>query len=172
VECLLDYIGMVDVMVYIKNVEKNDKQLIIDYLIREWGSTLIVLREGEIFDLQDEEGFIAYDEDTVIGLITYRITGHTCEILSLNSNIEKHGLGTSLIEKVRECAHLNKCDLLRVITTNDNLRAFEFFQKRGFRLVKLYINAMDYVRKLKPDVPLNGENNIPLNDELEFEMYI
>lgn len=171
-ECLLDYIGMVEVMVIIKNVEKNDKQLITDYLKREWGSTLIVLREGETFNLQYEKGFIAYDGDTVIGLITYRITGHICELLSLNSNIEKHGLGTSLIEKVRECAKLNKCDLLRVITTNDNLRAIGFFQKRGFRLVKLYVNAMDFVRKIKPDVPLKGENDIPLNDELEFEMLI
>jgi ribosomal protein S18 acetylase RimI-like enzyme len=171
-ECLIDYIGKLDVMVIIKNVEKNDKQLITDYLKREWGSTLIVLREGELFDLQDEKGFMAYDKDIVIGLITYRITGHICEILSLNSNIEKHGLGTSLIENVREYAKLNKCDLLRVITTNDNLRAIGFFQKRGFHLVKLYVNAMDYVRKIKPDVPLKGENDIPLNDELEFEMYI
>jgi ribosomal protein S18 acetylase RimI-like enzyme len=163
---------MVDVMMIIKNVERNDKQLIIDYLKREWGSTLIVLREGEIFDLQDEEGFIAYDGVNVIGLITYRKTGHICEILSINSNIENHGLGTSLTEKVRECAQLNKCHLLRVITTNDNLRALGFFQKRGFRLVKLYVNAMDYVRKVKSDVPLKGENNIPLNDELELEMYI
>lgn len=159
-------------MLIIRKVEKNDKQLIIDYLIREWGSTLIVLREGEMFDLQNEEGFIVYDGDTVIGLITYRITGHICEILSINSNIKKHGLGTSLIEKVKECSQLNNCDLLRVITTNDNLSAIGFFQKRGFRLVKLYVNAMDYVRKVKPDVPLVGENNIPLNDELEFEMYI
>lgn len=157
---------------YIKKIEENDKQLIIDYLLSEWGSTVLVLREGEIFDLQDEEGFIAYHGDTVTGLITYRITGHICEILSLNSNIENHGLGSSLIEKVIECAQLNKCDLLRVITTNDNLRAMGFFQKRGFHLVKLYVNAMDYVRKVKPDIPLLGDNNIPLNDELEFEMYI
>jgi hypothetical protein len=31
---------------------------------------------------------------------------------------------------------------------------------------------MDYVRKIKPDVPLIGDNNIPLCDELEFEMNI
>ena len=28
---------------------------------------------------------------------------------------------------------------------------------------------MDEVRKIKPDVPLIGENGIPLNDEIELE---
>jgi len=31
---------------------------------------------------------------------------------------------------------------------------------------------MEYVRKLKPSVPLIGENGIPLRDELELEMIL
>ncbi len=157
---------------YIKRIEENDKLIINEFLLREWGSSVIVLREGEVFDLKDEAGFVAYEEDTVIGLITYRITDHICEILSIDSKKENQGLGTSLIEQVKEQARLYQCDQLRVVTTNDNLRAIGYFQKRGFHLTKLYINAMDYVRRIKPDVPLTGEHNIPLNDELEFEMPI
>ena len=33
-------------------------------------------------------------------------------------------------------------------------------------------NTMDEVRKIKPDVPLIGENGIPLNDEIELEKNI
>jgi hypothetical protein len=31
---------------------------------------------------------------------------------------------------------------------------------------------MEYVRKIKPAVPLIGENGIPLRDELELEMIL
>ena len=52
---------------------------------------------------------------------------------------------------------------------NDNLRALEFYQKRGYCLTKIYPNAIKKVRKLKKDVPLLGINNIPLRDEIELE---
>lgn len=159
-------------MDYIKKIEEKDKKIISEFLLKEWGNTVIVLREGEIFDLKDEAGFVIYDRDKVIGLITYRISNNRCEILSLNSNIENQGIGTALIEKVKEYTKINNCSILHTITTNDNLRAIGFFQKRGFHLAKLYVNAMDIVRKVKPEVPVKGDNNIPLNDELEFEMNI
>ncbi|MDF2586945.1 MAG: acetyltransferase [Anaerocolumna sp.] len=156
----------------IKKIKDEDKKKIIDFLRMEWGSTIMVLREGEVFDLKDEDGFVIYDKDNIIGLITYRITNNRCEILSLDSKIENKGIGTGLVEKVKEHAKNNQCSLCRVVTTNDNLKAIGFFQKRGFHLVNLYVKAMDTVRKIKPDVPKKGMDNIPLNDELEFEMNI
>lgn len=156
----------------IKKIKSEDKKKIIEFLLMEWGSTIMVLREGEVFDLKDENGFVIYDKDNIIGLITYRITNNRCEILSLDSKIENKGIGTGLVEKVKEHAKNNQCSLCRVVTTNDNLKAIGFFQKRGFHLVNLYVNAMDTVRKIKPDVPQIGMDNIPLNDELEFEMNI
>lgn len=131
----------------IKIIEEKDKEAVNDFLQKEWGNTVIILREGELFDLKGEAGFVIYDKGTVIGLITYRISNNKCEILSLDSKIENKGIGTALIEQVKEYAKINNCSILHVITTNDNLRAFEFYQKRGFHLVKLYVNAMDYVRK-------------------------
>ena len=34
---------------------------------------------------------------------------------------------------------------MRLITTNDNIRALQFYQKRGFCFTKLYVNVMDDV---------------------------
>ncbi len=39
-------------------------------------------------------------------------------------------------------------------------------------MARLYRNAMDISRKLKPKIPLVGENSIPLRHEIEFEMCI
>ena len=58
---------------------------------------------------------------------------------------------------------------LVVITTNDNIGAIRFYQKRGFDMVKLYRGALERSRKLKPQIPLIGENEIPLRHEIEFE---
>lgn len=37
-------------------------------------------------------------------------------------------------------------------------------------MVKLYHNALDISRKLKPSIPLLGDFDIPLKHEIEFEM--
>jgi ribosomal protein S18 acetylase RimI-like enzyme len=57
-----------------------------------------------------------------------------------------------------------------LVTTNDNLKALGFWQKRGFKLIRIYPNSIEATRRLKPSLPLVGENNISLRDELELEM--
>ena len=89
-------------------------------------------------------------------------------MILIYSFIEKKGIGTFLLNKIKEIATLKKCDRIVVITTNDNLIALKFYQKRGFFLSKLYCNAFDNIRKIKPNLPKLGENNIPLNDEIEL----
>jgi N-acetylglutamate synthase-like GNAT family acetyltransferase len=125
------------IMESIKKIDAKDRNQVIEFLQKEWGNTVIVLREGEIFDLKDEEGFVIFDNNKIIGLLTYRISQDRCEILSLDSKIENKGIGTALIENVKEYAKINNCSKLHVITTNDNLRTIGFYQKRGFHLVKL-----------------------------------
>jgi hypothetical protein len=44
-----------------------------------------------------------------------------------------------------------------------------FYQKQGLRMTKIYRDEMEKVRKIKPEIPLVGENGIPLKDEVEFE---
>ena len=61
------------------------------------------------------------------------------------------------------------CKNIVLITTNDNLNALKFYQKRGFDLSRLYLNAVDEARKIKPDIPLSGNDGIPLHHEIELE---
>jgi ribosomal protein S18 acetylase RimI-like enzyme len=42
--------------------------------------------------------------------------------------------------------------ILKLITTNDNLQALKFYQKRGFRLMEIYRNAVEEARKIKPEI--------------------
>jgi len=62
--------------------------------------------------------------------------------------------------------------LLRVTTTNDNLDALRFYQRRGFRIVALRPGPVDESRKIKSTIPVLGEYGIPIRDEIELELLI
>ena len=66
-------------------------------------------------------------------------------------------------------ARASGCENLWCITTNDNLDALRFFQKRGFVLSDFRIGGMDRIRQLKPDIPTTGYYGIPVRDEIELE---
>jgi GNAT superfamily N-acetyltransferase len=102
-------------------------------------------------------------------LITYRVEGDAGEIITLNSLVEGRGIGTALVQAVHQTAVQAGCRCLWLITTNDNLAALRFWQKRGFSLVRVHRNAMTDSRRLKPEIPLTGEHGIPIRDEIELE---
>jgi hypothetical protein len=60
----------------------------------------------------------------------------------------------------------------RLITTNDNLNALRFYQKRGLALVAVHRNALEESRRIKPEIPLIGSDGIPLRDEIELEIML
>lgn len=65
---------------------------------------------------------------------------------------------------------VNKCIKIKLITTNDNMNAIRFYQKRGFDMVHLYYDSVAASRKLKPSIPMVGDFGIPIKHEIEFEM--
>ena len=136
-----------------------------------WDAEFVVAH-GMVFQPETVSGFIALDGNEWVGLITYTFLDTDCEIVSIDSLRENEGIGTALIEKVIEEAKANQCRLIHLTTTNDNLRGLGFYQKRGFQLCALRVNAMEEARKLKPEIPLMGENGIPLRDEIELEMVL
>jgi N-acetylglutamate synthase-like GNAT family acetyltransferase len=75
-----------------------------------------------------------------------------------------------LIDKAIEEARIRGCRRLFLITTNDNLNALGFYQKRGFEIVAIYRGAVNESRKRKPSIPQVGMNGIPLRDEIELEI--
>lgn len=153
----------------VKIISPENRKQINDFISSHWFSTDMVVRE-ELVDMTRLDGFVIYDKETIIGLITYRIKSNECEIMSLDSLNENQGIGTTLVNKVIEIASEKKCTKIKLITTNDNINTICFYQKRGFDMVNIYRNALDASRKLKPSIPLLGDFNIPLKHEIEFEM--
>ena len=55
-----------------------------DFMQTQWLSTNMVVR-GELVDMTAADGTIAYRDNKLVGLLTYRYAGKTMEILSLDS---------------------------------------------------------------------------------------
>jgi N-acetylglutamate synthase-like GNAT family acetyltransferase len=115
---------------------------------------------------------VALHDGEKVGLVTYKILDESCELVTINSTYPSSGIGTTLIEAVRDIAQKSGCKRLWLITTNDNMNALRFYQKRGFMLVAVHRNALEQSRKLKPEIPLIGDHGIPLRDKLELEMIL
>lgn len=155
----------------IRRIDQTNRKQIDAFIVRQW-YTLQMIVHGESIDLGTADGFYACDGDEIIGLITWKQFGKEIEILSLDSLLEAHGIGTALLnEVIREAKEIG-VEKIRLITTNDNLPALRFYQKRGFDMVHIYRNALEQARKIKPEIPLIGMDGIPLKHEIELNFML
>lgn len=153
----------------IRPVGERDKPWVVDFVCEHWHAPEVVTH-GKIFHPDELPGFVAEQGGHRIGLITYTIEGEDCEIITLNSLIEGVGIGTELLKAVIQAAIAKKCRRIFAVTTNDNVNALRFFQTRGFVLAALRRNVIEEARKLKPQIPSHGYDDIPIRDEIEIEM--
>jgi ribosomal protein S18 acetylase RimI-like enzyme len=153
----------------IRPLNHGDRGWVDDLLTQSWGSARIVSR-GVVHDAGALPGFAAELAGERAGLVTYRIEGSGCEIVSLDSLVERRGVGSRLLEAVVEAARAARCERIWLITTNDNLHALGFYQRRGFELAALHRGAIAHSRQLKPSISLVGMDRIPIRDELELEL--
>ncbi len=152
----------------IRTLTTSDRGWIAEKMDECWGSTRIISR-GKLHYAHTLPGYVVQDaEGTPHGLLTYHIEDGACEIVTLNSFREGIGVGTALVDAVMETARAEHCKRVWLITTNDNLPALRFWQKREFEIVAVYPGAVHEARRNKPEIPLTGVHEIPIRDEIEL----
>jgi len=147
----------------------QDQTWVSEFTMQHWGTDVMVSR-GKAYRISHMPGFAARQNNAVVGLVTYHIEGDQCEITSLDSVKEGIGIGTLLIEQVKQEARTHDCERVWLITTNDNTHAIRFYQRRGFAWVAVHRGAVNAARTIKPEIPLLGNDGIPIRDEIEFEL--
>ena len=138
----------------IHEITKANRELVNRIMLNEWNALFMVIR-GKKIDLKEVDGLIAYDGEAVVGIITYIIYSNIIEIISLNSFKEKNGVGTFLIQRLKEKSIRENICKIKVITTNDNINAIKFYQKRDFVISNIYVDSMKKAREIKPNIPKN-----------------
>lgn len=154
-----------------ERISSLNRNLVDEFIEQHWCTTTMIIRGKEI-DMTKTEGFYFSKGEDIIGLITYIVYENILEVTSLDSLQENQGIGCKLLDAVIYEAKNRRLQKIVLITTNDNINAIRFYQKRGFDMVRLYHNALNISRKMKPEIPLIGENSIPLRHEIEFELSI
>jgi ribosomal protein S18 acetylase RimI-like enzyme len=136
--------------------------------LRERGMA-VAARRAELVDALARPAIAATEDHELAGVLTYELGPVECEILTLYVARQWTGVGSALVRAVTELATAAGCRRCWVVTTNDNVDALRFYQRRGFHLRSIRCGAVDEARRtLKPQIPLVGDYGIPLRDELEL----
>jgi hypothetical protein len=126
---------------------------------------------GRMLDVATLPGLVAEDEVSWLGYLSYEPRGRDVEVVVLEALVERQGAGTALLARCVQVALDGDARRLWLLTSNDNMAALRFYQRRGFALVAVHLDAITHARELlKPEIPLVGLDEIPLRDEIELEL--
>jgi N-acetylglutamate synthase-like GNAT family acetyltransferase len=148
----------------VRDRSEDDLPWIAELLRERWGDTIVVVH-GEAIDAMTLPALIAGARQ---GLATYRVRDQEAELVTLDAVTPRREIGTELLNALVERLTEQGVRRLSVTTTNDNLAALAFYQRRGFRFRRLRPGAVEDARRLKPAIPLLGENGIPIRDEIDL----
>jgi catechol 2,3-dioxygenase-like lactoylglutathione lyase family enzyme len=147
-----------------------DRHWISSFLQERWGSTTVLSR-GRRHDAAKLPALVAEAAGPGgpgLGLATFRIEGDELELVTIDAVIADAGVGSALLAAAKELAAVEGCRRLWLITTNDNLDALGFYQRRGLRLAAVHRDAVDRAREIKPQIPAVGSSGNDIHDELEL----
>jgi uncharacterized protein YhfF/GNAT superfamily N-acetyltransferase len=131
----------------------------------------VVARRGEVVDARTLPALIIESGGVIGGVLTWVLDGTSMEVLTLHAARQWEGAGSALLAAARRVAEASGAHRLWLITTNDNVDALRFYQRRGYRLARVDPGAVDRSRAaLKPAIPEIGAHGIALRDELELEL--
>jgi GNAT superfamily N-acetyltransferase len=157
----------------VREKEPTDQPWVDTILNERWGAQGVIVVRGEIIDARKLPALIADEQQ---GLATYQVRraddAVVADLITLDAIKTNQGVGTALIEALIASLRADRVPVLRVTTTNDNLDALRFYQRRGFRITAVRPGAVDEARRMKPSISPIGEYGIPLRDEIELERQI
>jgi len=141
-----------------------------EFLTTHFASPTISSRRKWI-DTMVLPGFVAWRGEQRVGIAMHTVmaAGGECELVALAAVSNQGGVGSALLAAMAENARAARCSRLVLTTSNDNLDAMRLYQRRGWRMTKIYPGAMDEARREKPEIPAIGAYGIPMRDDVEFE---
>jgi GNAT superfamily N-acetyltransferase len=154
----------------IRHVSAADRNDVRSLVASRWGASFVIKHDTK-FELPGLPGLIAEVNDAIVGLLLWVDRGAEIELLTLDALVQWQGIGGSLLgaftEQVQSRDH---CRVLATVT-NDQLVALRLLQLRGFRISAVRPGAVDAARKVKPQIPVIGNDGVPLHDELDLVLY-
>jgi len=110
---------------------------------------------------------VATMHEDVSGALAYRLLGDGLHIVALATDAmwQRAGVGGHLVAEAELLARRLSLSRVVVTTTNDNLPALYFYQRRGYRLTAVIAGSV----LSGSGGALNGFAGIPVRDEVHLE---
>jgi len=143
-----------------------ERALVGDLFHRDFGRTRIIAF-GELLNVDEMPALVATMHEEVSGALAYRLLGDGLHIVALATDAlwQRSGVGGHLVAEAELLARRLALTRVIVTTTNDNLPALYFYQRRGYRLTGLIAGSV----LLRSTDVLNGFAGIPVRDEVHLE---
>jgi GNAT superfamily N-acetyltransferase len=151
----------------VRAVEDGEREWLAEVLRGAWGE--FVVSRGRVIDPTTLPAVVCLRGGRPAGFATYDPGETDCELVTIDAFRQQLGVGSALLAAVEDAARAAGCRRLWLITTNDNLDALRFYQRRGMRLAAVHTGAIEVSRSLKPSISMTGHFGIEIRDELELE---
>lgn len=152
-------------------VTDADREELREFIIAHWFDERI-MSCGTIHVPHRGHGMLVRRDGRIVAALTYDMTSQGMEVLTLNSALEGQGIGSMLILSAIEKSRRLGCGRIWLTTSNDNLKAVSFYQRLGFRIVGVNLDAVDEERRMNPRIPTHGERGVRMRDELVLELVL
>jgi ribosomal protein S18 acetylase RimI-like enzyme len=152
--------------VLVHEATDGERALVRDLFHRDFGRTRIIAF-GEVLNVDEMPALVATMHEEVSGALAYRLLGDGLHIVALATDAlwQRSGIGGHLVAEAELLARRLFLSRVVVTTTNDNLPALYFYQRRGYRLTALIAGSV-----LSGSAgALNGFAGIPVRDEVHLE---
>jgi len=136
-------------LVIVRDLMDGDREWLRDLIESAWGLPIVTVSGLHYPD--SYPGFVVEENGERLGAVTYRFFGGEYELVTLNSVVADHGVGSALLHALRELAQ-NDNSPLWLITIDNNATAIRFFEHQGMTLRAKHDRFVDVVRRAKPQI--------------------
>ncbi|MFO1259104.1 MAG: GNAT family N-acetyltransferase [Gammaproteobacteria bacterium] len=153
----------------IRSLTQDDALWLKNVIDNDWGGNPLVVRTVSYYP-HKMAGLVAFQGAKRIGVLSYEIRKEICEIIVFEVFDKFQGIGTQMLDSLKEIVKKEGCKQIYLMTTNDNLDALRFYQKRGFIISGIHIDSVKKSREIKPTIGLTGDYGIPVRDEIDLTL--
>jgi ASC-1-like (ASCH) protein len=153
---------------YIRKAKKNDEATIKNLKVSHWGGEPLIIH-GKPYFPSNLDGLFICSKNEILGFLFYDKQPAYYEIIVFEVFQKFQGLGTFLMNEFMSIVKKEGGKKIEVMTTNDNLDALRFYQRRGFTISRIDINQLETTRALKKSCGRIGDFGIPCRDEIILE---
>jgi ribosomal protein S18 acetylase RimI-like enzyme len=132
----------------VRPLHDEDRVWVAEIVSNVWGLPIVSISGPH--DPAELAGFVAIEAEQRLGSVTYRTTDEDCEVVTLHSIRPGRGIGTALLDAVKQVADERGLRLW-LITTDENFNAIRFYETRGMNRRALHRDFVKIVRRYKPD---------------------